>query len=121
VAKAAAWLDGADAVLPCHLEPLAHVLWDEPSEQPAKCAEVVGRIANPVGAEVNRILADADGVLATLTGTEFTPETAAGIKKLDECLKRLAGLNGNGRAVKAREYLKGRVMDVRKRLLGIGG
>jgi hypothetical protein len=56
---------------------------------------------------------------ATLTGTEFTPETAAAVKKLDECLKRLSGLNGNGRAVKAREYLKGRVMDVRKRLLGI--
>jgi hypothetical protein len=31
VALAFAWLCGADRVGPQHLEPLAHVLWDDPA------------------------------------------------------------------------------------------
>ena len=37
-ARAAAWLAGADRVEPDHLEALQHVLWDDPTEQPAVCA-----------------------------------------------------------------------------------
>ena len=48
-AQAFAWLNGAERVEPEHLEILAHVLWDDPQEQPEKVARVIARIANPVG------------------------------------------------------------------------
>lgn len=48
-ARAYAFLQGSNEVKPEHLEVLAHVLWDDPTEQPKKCMEVVTRLANPLG------------------------------------------------------------------------
>jgi MoxR-like ATPase len=46
VAQAFAYLQGADKVAPEHLEVLAHVLWDDPTEQPEKAAAVIARVTN---------------------------------------------------------------------------
>src|SRR5439155_7272535 len=48
VVRAFAWLDGAGAVRPEHLEVAAHCLWDDP-EQAAKTAQVIAKVANPTG------------------------------------------------------------------------
>ena len=60
-ARASAWLHGAEQVEPEHLELLAHVLWDDPVEQPEKCAQAIARIANPVGMRVTQLLLDHPG------------------------------------------------------------
>lgn len=126
VAQAAAWLDGVsphavcNEVQPIHLEPMQYVLWDDPQEQPQKASEIVCKIANPVGAEINGILAEADEVLTGINPKNLSaPETFAGLKKLEDCQKRLTSLPGNGRAQKARDYIKARLTGIRKQMLGI--
>lgn len=106
VAKAASWMDGATEVKPIHLEPLKHVLWEDPTEQPEKAAGIVLKIANPVGSEIQTVLGEVSQILDNV-GTEL-PKQMAAIKKLDEQAKKLSLLtnSGNGRAKKALQYVR---------------
>jgi MoxR-like ATPase len=61
--QAYAFLAGATCVEPEHLAILEHVLWDDPAEQPGKCAEVVARVANPIGPQIARCRTDMQAVL----------------------------------------------------------
>ena len=47
VVRAFAYLNGAEAVLPEHLEVAAHCLWDDPVEQPAVVARVIATDRQP--------------------------------------------------------------------------
>ena len=64
VVLAFAYLCGADEVMPEHLEVAQHCLWDDPVEQPQKTAQVIARIANPVGMRVTQLLLEVEQVLA---------------------------------------------------------
>ncbi len=81
VVRAFAYLNGADEVLPEHLEVAAHCLWDDPIEQPQKAAQVIGRIANPTGMRINQLLLEAEEVLAT-TDVRNLAEAAKAAAKL---------------------------------------
>lgn len=111
-ARAYAWLSGSDEVLPDHLEVLAHVLWDDPQEQPMKLADIIGRIANPIGMKVNALLAEADEVIANTALTDMGQCIGAS-KKLCEVLKQLKALNGDPRATKARDYVSGEIKRIK--------
>jgi MoxR-like ATPase len=106
VCRAAAWLDGEAEVEPRHLEALTDVLWSDPIEQPQKAAEIICRIANPIGARLQEILRDVDALLADI-GDDQAKRMAA-LKKLEVSQKELKKLlkEGNGRAKKAYEYVK---------------
>src|SRR5262249_37568835 len=95
-AQAFAYLSGVEQVEPEHLEVLAHVLWDDPAEQPAKCAQVVARIANPVGMKVNGLLMECEQIL---TGCDVRnlAQAATATAKLAEIEKQLGALRGNAR------------------------
>src|SRR5207253_4997864 len=95
-ARAFAWLHGADQVEPEHLEVLASVLWDDPVEQPEKCAQVVAKIANPTGMRVNQLLLECEQILAT-ADVKNLAQAATATAKLAEIDKHLAALRGNGR------------------------
>src|SRR3954470_14406871 len=99
--RAFAWLGGADEVLPEHLEVARHCLWDDPAEQPRKAAEVIARIANPVGMRVTQLLLEAESVLA-VADIRNLADAAKAAAKLAEIDRQLSGLKGNGRAEKAR-------------------
>jgi MoxR-like ATPase len=107
-AKAFAWLDGADRIGPEHLGVLADVLWDDPVEQPAVCARVIARVANPVGMRVNQLLLEVEQILAG-TDARNLGQAATAAAKLGEIDRQLAGLTGNGRVAKARAYVKEQV------------
>jgi hypothetical protein len=77
-----------------HLDVLANVLWDDPQEQPVKLAEIVGRIANPVGMKVNALLAECGEVISKTALTDMGQCIGAS-KKLAEVLKQLKVLNGD--------------------------
>ncbi len=112
-ARAFAYLEGADKVRPEHLEILSHVLWDDPTEQPAKCAQIVAKIANPLGMRVNSLLLECEQILTT-TDTRQLAQAAAATTKLGEIARTLAGLTGaNGRAIKAREYVLGEIKRIK--------
>ncbi len=105
VVRSFAWLGGADAVRPEHLEVAQHCLWDSPEGQPRKVAQVIARIANPTGMRVTQFLLEVENVLAT-TDVRNLAEAAKAAAKLGEIGKQLASLAGNGRVEKARAYVK---------------
>jgi len=105
VVRAFAFLDGADAVRPEHLEVAQHCLWDAPDDQPQKVAQVIAKIANPTGMRVTQLLLEVESVLAA-TDVRNLAEAAKAAAKLGEIDKQLASLSGNGRLEKARLYLK---------------
>jgi len=104
-ARAYAWLHGAEQVEPEHLEVLASVLWDDPIEQPATCAQVIAKVANPTGMRVNQFLLETEQILAS-TDVRNLAEAAKAAAKLAEIDRQLGSLKGNGRVEKARSYVK---------------
>lgn len=106
VVRAFAYLCGADEVRPEHLEVAQHCLWDAPDgDQPQKAAQVVARVANPVGMRVTQLLLEVEGVLAAADVRNLA-DAAKAAAKLAEIDRQLSGLTGSGRVEAARAYLK---------------
>jgi MoxR-like ATPase len=106
VVQAFAYLCGADEVLPEHLEVAQHCLWDAPDgDQPQKAAQVIARVANPVGMRVTQLLLEVEQVLAAADVRNLA-DAAKAAAKLAEIDKQFSTLKGNGRVEKARLYLK---------------
>jgi MoxR-like ATPase len=98
VAKAYAYLLGADEVAPEHLEVLGSVLWNDDG-QASKAGEIITRIAAPGSMRVNELLAEAVEVAdgAPVTGlADYTVQAkaAAAIKKLEAIAETLGTLRG---------------------------
>lgn len=111
-AKAFAYLSGDSEVRPDHLEVLSHTLWDDPEEHPKKVAEVVGRIANPVGMKINSLQMEADEILAVTDPRDLVKASSA-TKKLQNIYKELEQLNGHGKAGIVKEYVAGEIKRIR--------
>lgn len=120
VARSAAFLDGATEVEPAHLECLGDVLWDDPNEQPEKCADIVTRIANPVGARINELLREVDDVVRNAADAA---QRMAAIKKLEqsegEAKKLVDSGTGNGRAAKCLQFIRRERIRLQAEALGI--
>src|SRR5262245_20801259 len=112
VARAFAWLDGADRVEPEQLEVLASVLWDSPEEQPEKVAQVIARVANPTGMRLNQLLLECEQVLAS-TDVRNLSQAATAAAKLGEIERQLASLKADGRVERARAYVKEQVRKIK--------
>jgi len=104
-ARAYAWLHGAEQVEPEHLEVLASVLWDDPVEQPATCAKVIAKVANPTGMQVTQYLLEVEQILAGADVRNLA-EAAKAAAKFAEIDRQLATLTGNDRVEKARAYVR---------------
>src|SRR5262245_17164998 len=104
-AQAFAYLNAAERVEPEHLEVLASVLWDEPTEQPEKAAQVIARIANPTGMRVNALLLEVEQILAA-TDPRNLSQAATATAKLQEVEKQLRALKSEPRVERARAYVK---------------
>jgi MoxR-like ATPase len=112
VAQAFAWLSGADEVSPEHLEILQHVLWEHPEEQPQKVAQIIGKIANPVGMRVNQLLMEAETILAA-SDVKNLAQAATAAAKLAEIDKQFGGLKGNARSERARQYVREQIRRIK--------
>jgi MoxR-like ATPase len=112
VVQAFAYLCGADEVLPEHLEVAQHCLWDDPIEQPQKAAQVIARVANPVGMRVTQLLLEVEQVLSG-TDVRNLADAAKAASKLAEIDRQLSTLKGNGRVEKARAYLKDQLRQLK--------
>jgi MoxR-like ATPase len=110
-AQAYAWLNGHAQVETDDLEILAHVLWDDPAEQPGKLAKIVGRIANPEGMKINSLLMEAEQIISA-TDLRDLSATATACKKLGEVHTQLRGLTG-ARATMAAEHVAAEVKRIR--------
>jgi MoxR-like ATPase len=105
VVQAYAWLCGADAVRPEHMEVARHCLWDDPVEQPQVAARVIARVANPPGMRVTQLLLEAEEVLAG-ADVRSLADAATAAAKLAEVDRQLGGLTATPRAEAARAYVK---------------
>jgi MoxR-like ATPase len=104
-AQGFAYLCGAEQVEPEHLEVLADVLWDDPQEQPERCARVIAKVANPAGMRVSSLLLECEQVLAGCDVRDLA-QAATAAAKLGEIERSLACLKGDGRVERARSYVK---------------
>lgn len=109
--QAFAWLNGGSEVTPEHLEILAHVLWDDPAEQPRKIAEIVGKIANPAAMKVNSLLMECEGIVGALD-TRDLQKTALAAKKLGDIHKQLKTCAGT-KAAQATAHLEAEIKRIR--------
>jgi len=112
IAQSYAWLCGAAAVEPEHLEVLAGVLWDDPVEQPEKAAQVIARVANPTGMKVNQLLLECEQVLSAADVRNLA-QAAAATAKLQEIDKQLGALKAEPRVEKARAYVREQVKRIK--------
>lgn len=94
-AKAVAWLKGASAVGPAHLEILQHVLWEDPHHHVAKVADVVIGIANPSGRGLAQLLQEAQELMSTINIRQIEERTYADVSKLREIANKLKGMTGD--------------------------
>jgi MoxR-like ATPase len=111
-ARAFAYLSGADAVAPEHLEVLASVLWDAPAEQPEAAARVIGKVANPVGMRVNGLLAECEQVLAAADVRDLA-QAATAAAELAEIDRQLGSMTGDGRLDRARAYVRDQLRRIK--------
>ena len=109
--KAYAWLNGHSRVEKDDLEILAHVLWADPAEQPAKLAKIVGKLANPAAMRVNGLLAEAEQIIAA-TSLSDLGQCAVAVRKLSEVRNKLADLSG-AKATAAAEHVAAEIKRIR--------
>lgn len=118
IAKANAFMCGAADVAPQHLACLTQVLWDDPA-QADKAGEVIRRIADPVGNEINNLLKE----LVDITSTKAADKAAkmANVTKLQDVLDRSQKLAvyGNGRAAKLVGKVQSELMTLQAEMLGV--
>ena len=83
----------------------------DPAEQPAKLAQIVGKIANPEVMKVNGLLMEAEEIISA-TDLKDLGATATACKKLGEIHAQLSGLSG-AKADAAAEYVSAEVKRIR--------
>lgn len=105
IASASAVLNGHTEVLPIDLEPLQYVLWSVPDQAPVTAQKVVAR-ANPLGAKLDEMLAEADELARAATDAASRLDS---VTKLDALLKEAKSIasqpGANGRAAKVVKYI----------------
>lgn len=119
IARARAVLDGAAEVERHHLEPLGLVLWDRP-EHAGKVVEIVGKIANPTGAQVVALLAETDDAVRGATDPAARLGAIARLGEILDRAKALAGTPGaNGRAARAVSHIHREHVRLQAAALGL--
>lgn len=114
--KAYAYLNGRELhVETPHLEILSHILWDDPAEQPEKCAKIVGRIANPIGLSITDKLIQVQDIISKRTPTEAVPALQVIQKELQELPK---GTPNDGKIKAAIRYVGQEIKTQFQRVTG---
>jgi MoxR-like ATPase len=111
-AQAYAYLNGVSSVAPEHLEVLQHVLWVDPTEQPLKAAQVIAKVANPVGMKISSLLLETEQILAGSDLRQLA-QAATATAKLGEIDRQLSSLKDNGRLEKARGYVREQIKRIK--------
>ncbi len=109
--RAYAYLCGSDRVLSEHLAILAHTLWDDPSEQPEKCARVVLGLATPEAEEANKLLMQVEDIV-----TKSPPIEA--ISKIQVMQKEVKKAKAGPYNDKVLKYITAHLADLRDKIVG---
>ena len=85
ICRAFSYLRGADKVEPVHLEVLKYVLWEEATEQEAKCHKIVSRLANPIGSKITDLLMQTASIVESTAPEEAVTKLQDVQRQLKEC------------------------------------
>lgn len=119
IARAAAFMRGSTKVEAIDLEPLQFVLWSVP-EQAATAAQKVVTRANPIGAKLDAMLAEADELGRSALDSGSRLDAAQKLDALLKEAKQVAAQPGaNGRAAKVVKFIKREHMRVKGAILGL--
>lgn len=119
VARAAAIINGNSSVQPIDLEPLQFVLWTVPDQAPVAAQRVVAR-ANPLGAKLDELLAEADEISRAAVDPGSRIDAATKLDALLKEAKTIANQPGaNGRAAKVVKFIHNEHTRVQARILGV--
>lgn len=114
--RAFAWLNGANEVLPEHLEVLQHVLWAEPLKEPAKVKAAILKHASPTGMKVTGLISETQEVLEGCIPSDLA-QAATAAAKLAEVQKKLSSLKKGERVNEALQFVKDQIQQLRLRSL----
>lgn len=119
IVKAHALMRGGSDVEPGDLEPLQWVLWSVP-DQAATAAQKVMVRANPVGAKLDAMLAEADELTRAAIDSTSRLDAATKLEALVKEAKKVANEPGaNGRAAKVVKFITNEHMRVQGAILGL--
>lgn len=119
IARAAALLAGHTAVESIDLEALQFVLWSVP-EQAAPAAQKVVQRANPIGAKLDAMLAEADELARAAVDSATRLDAATKLDALLTEAKQVASQPGaNGRAAKVVKFIQREHTRVQGKILGL--
>lgn len=120
VAKAEAVINGHSKVETTDLEVLKDVLWTSP-EHRTLAMGIVTKIANPVGAAIDALMAEVGGIMESCDSNKVEDRMSA-ISKLEDCESRAAKLldTGNGRADKLVNYIRRQRVALQAKAFGLG-
>lgn len=119
IVKAHAFMRGGTEVEPGDLEPLQWVLWSLP-DQAATAAQKVMVRANPVGAKLDTLLAEADEITRAAIDAATRLDAATKLEALVKEAKKVAAEPGaNGRAAKVVKHITNEHMRVQGAILGL--
>jgi hypothetical protein len=119
IARAAALLAGHTTVEPIDLEALQFVLWSVP-DQAASAAQKVVQRANPIGAKLDAMLAEADEIARAANDAATRLDAATKLDALLTEAKQVASQPGaNGRAAKVVKFIQREHTRVQGKILGL--
>jgi MoxR-like ATPase len=124
IARAYAWLCGDSKVEREHLEILRYVLFSDPVQAKAgsKAEQVVMKMANPAGAEINKLRSEAQQILDEMDPSNLVAAQTSK-NKLDEIVKKLEKLKDSDKKRLTLGYIKAessRLMAEVARRMGLG-
>lgn len=127
--RAQAWLAGDHEVYPEHGHILRHVLWQTP-EQKGKVATLVDKLADPIGSEIEKMVADVNSAYGTLTQNRNISDQKAAIdllneisssqKKVRELSPKAVSKKDKAKMKKADEFFESLKRDLGRRALNLG-
>lgn len=119
IVKAYAFLRGGTDVEPGDLEPLQWVLWSVPDQAAAAAQKVMIR-ANPVGAKLDAMLAEADEITRAAVDAGTRLDAATKLESLVKEAKKIASEPGsNGRAAKVVTFITNEHIRLQGAILGL--
>jgi MoxR-like ATPase len=113
VARAYAYLRGADEVEPIHLECLKWALWSDP-DQEHKCHKIVCRLSNPTGSKITELLMQAASIVEVTSAEEA-------VSKLQDVQKQLKELPEHERKESAIKFVATEIRRQYNKVIGFEG
>lgn len=110
--QAFCYLEGKNQVELEHLQILTSILWEDPGEQLEKVSQIVLKVANPIGMQVNSLLIEVEQICEN-TDLKQLAQAAVAASKLSEIEKQLHALGNHPKVAIARKHVREQIKKIK--------